>query len=164
MQGFPAFSSMLKNRSTKQVKALAGLPRQNPQADSCACGFFVSVKRHYMQTAHPHFPQLANTPAPPYYAVIFTSLRTDVDLGYAEMADKMVALAATMPGFLGVESARDVTGITVSYWADLESIRAWKYQSDHVVARDMGREHWYKCYKLRVAKVEREYGASVIGH
>ena len=27
----------------------------------------------------------ANTPAPPYYAVIFTSTRTDIEAGYEEM-------------------------------------------------------------------------------
>ena len=94
----------------------------------------------------------------PYYAVIFSSIRTEGDNGYEAMAEKMANLAATMPGYLGAESARSGIGITVSYWKDLESIRHWKYQSDHVLARDLGREQWYKCYRLRVAKVERAYG------
>ena len=84
-------------------------------------------------------PILADTPPPPYYAVIFSTLRTSGDHGYEQMAKKMAALAATMPGYLGAESARDEVGITVSYWKDLESIKNWKYQSDHVMARDMGR-------------------------
>ncbi|MBN8682339.1 MAG: antibiotic biosynthesis monooxygenase [Chitinophagales bacterium] len=94
----------------------------------------------------------------PYYAVIFSTIRTEGDNGYEAMAEKMANLAATMPGYLGAESARSDIGITVSYWKDLESIRHWKYQSDHVMARDLGREQWYKCYRLRVAKVERAYG------
>jgi heme-degrading monooxygenase HmoA len=102
--------------------------------------------------------ELANTPKPPYYAVIFTTLRTEGDQGYAAMADKMDALAATMPGYLGVESTRNEIGITVSYWKDLESIKQWKYQAEHVVARDLGREVWYSEYRLRIAKVERDYG------
>ncbi len=101
---------------------------------------------------------LANTPEPPYYAVIFSTLRTEGDQGYAEMADKMDALAATMPGYLGVESTRNEIGITVSYWKDLESIKHWKYQAEHVIARDLGREVWYSEYRLRIAKVERDYG------
>lgn len=101
---------------------------------------------------------LANTPEPPYYAVIFTSLRTETDAGYGATAQRMVELAATMPGFLGVESAREEVGITVSYWKDVESIRHWKYQMEHMVARDKGREQWYAAYRLRVAKVERAYG------
>lgn len=97
----------------------------------------------------------------PYYAVIFSSIRTEGDNGYEAMAEKMANLAATMPGYLGAESARSGIGITVSYWKDLESIRHWKYQSDHVLARDLGREQWYKCYRLRIAKVERAYGFSI---
>ena len=102
---------------------------------------------------------IAQTPKPPYYAVIFTSLRTEGgDNAYAETADRMVELAATMPGFLGVESARNDIGITVSYWADLEAIRNWKYQMEHVVARDKGREMWYQSFKTRICLVERDYG------
>jgi heme-degrading monooxygenase HmoA len=102
-------------------------------------------------------PDIANTPPAPYYAVIFTSLRTAVDEGYGDMAEKMVALAAQQPGFLGVESARDGLGITVSYWKDLESIRAWKAHAEHQVAQQLGREKWYAAFKTRIAKVERDY-------
>lgn len=101
---------------------------------------------------------LVNTPSPPYYAVIFTSLRTDGDHGYAEMADKMVALAAVQPGFLGIESAREDLGITVSYWTDLESIKRWKSNAEHLIAQQLGHEKWYSSFKTRIAKVERDYG------
>ncbi|TAH10867.1 MAG: antibiotic biosynthesis monooxygenase [Curvibacter sp.] len=100
---------------------------------------------------------LANTPPAPYYAVIFTSLRTAVDEGYGDMADKMVALASQQPGFLGVESARDGLGITVSYWKDLESIRAWKAHAEHLVAQQLGHAKWYAAFKTRIARVERDY-------
>ncbi|RQM67928.1 antibiotic biosynthesis monooxygenase family protein [Aeromonas enteropelogenes] len=101
---------------------------------------------------------IANTPEPPYYAVIFTSQRTDVDEGYAAMAERMLALARTQPGFLGVESARDGVGITVSYWRDLESIRHWKSDLEHQEAQRLGREQWYRTFKTRIARVERDYG------
>ncbi len=101
---------------------------------------------------------IANTPKPPYYAVIFTSIRTEVDNGYGATAQRMVELALQMPGCLGAESAREEVGITVSYWQDLESIKNWKYQMEHVEARDKGREIWYSKYKLRIALVERDYG------
>jgi heme-degrading monooxygenase HmoA len=94
-----------------------------------------------------------------YYAVIFTSLRNDGDIGYAEMAKKMEAIAKLQDGFLGIESARDALGITVSYWRDLESIRKWKQHTDHLEAQEKGKNSWYKAYKVRIAKVEREYGA-----
>ena len=103
----------------------------------------------------------ARTPEPPYYAVIFTSVRTDADeAGYAQTAQEMVELAARQPGFLGVESARDAggLGITVSYWASVEAISAWKAQADHATAQRLGRERWYCAYELRVARVERAYG------
>lgn len=101
--------------------------------------------------------EIATTPIPPYYAVIFTSHRTDGDQGYGEMADKMVALASTQPGFLGIESARESVGITVSYWADLESIRQWKSNAEHLVAQRLGHQQWYSSFKTRIAKVERDY-------
>jgi len=99
---------------------------------------------------------LANTPPPPYYAVIFSSTRTSGDQGYGAMADEMLRLAAEQPGYLGVESAREGVGITVSYWRDPESIRAWKANARHLVAQRLGREKWYAGFRLRIARVERE--------
>ena len=102
---------------------------------------------------------IAATPKPPYYAVIFSSLRTEGDNGYAAMAVKMMELAAQRPGFLGVESARDKDGlgITVSYWADLDSIRQWKQHPEHQKAQKLGLEQWYADCKTRITKVERDY-------
>lgn len=103
----------------------------------------------------------ASTPEPPYYAVVFTSLRTgDDDAGYAAMAAEMESLAATQPGYLGIESARDPAGlaITVSYWSSPEAIRAWRTHADHLGAQRLGRQRWYAAYQLRVCRVEREYG------
>jgi heme-degrading monooxygenase HmoA len=100
---------------------------------------------------------IAKTPEPPYYAVIFTSLRTAVDDGYGAMATRMLELAALQPGFLGVESARDGVGITVSYWTDLESIRSWKCNAEHLEAQRLGHQKWYAAFKTRIAKVERDY-------
>ena len=103
---------------------------------------------------------IAKTPKPPYYAVIFTSLRTEGDRGYGHMADQMVELAAQQPGFLGVESARTAEGlgITVSYWSSEEAITAWKAHADHRIAQETGQRVWYSDYHLRVARVERDYG------
>lgn len=101
---------------------------------------------------------IANTPAPPYYAVIFTSLRTEVEEGYKDTAMLMVELAQQQPGYLGVESARDGVGITVSYWQSLEAIRNWKRQADHIIAQQLGKEKWYAQYKTRICLVERDYG------
>ncbi len=101
---------------------------------------------------------IAHTPKPPYYAVIFTSERTAGDNGYNAMSDKMLELAMQQPGYLGYESAREGLGITVSYWESLEAIRNWKQQADHQEAQQMGRAQWYQHYKIRICKVERDYG------
>jgi len=100
---------------------------------------------------------IANTPEAPYYAVIFSSLTTTAGEGYTDTAARMVELAARQPGFLGVESAREELGITVSYWSDLDSIKAWKRNAEHLEAQKMGREKWYSNYKTRIARVERDY-------
>lgn len=101
---------------------------------------------------------IAHTPAPPYYAVIFTNLRTEIDDSYGEMADEMVRLAQTQPGYLGHESVRNGLGITVSYWESLESIKNWKSNTDHLLAQKFGKEKWYSAFKIRIALVERDYG------
>lgn len=107
----------------------------------------------------------AKTPEPPYYAVIFTSLRTAGDNGYSDMADRMVALAAEQPGFLGVESARgsDGVGITVSYWASLDAIAAWNAHGEHRVAQREGHATFYAHFETRIARVERAYAGPAAG-
>jgi heme-degrading monooxygenase HmoA len=101
---------------------------------------------------------IAKTPKPPYYAVIFSNLRTDVEEGYSEMADEMVRLAELQPGYLGHESIREGLGITISYWTNTEAIKRWKTNTDHLLAQKYGRERWYSAYKTRIALVERDYG------
>ncbi len=100
---------------------------------------------------------IAQTPKPPYYAVIFTSIRTEVEEGYAAMAQQMVELAKQQPGYLGHESAREQIGITISYWQSVEAIKNWKQVSEHLIAQQLGREKWYSYYKTRICLVERDY-------
>lgn len=93
----------------------------------------------------------------PYYAVIFTSIQKDNIAGYNEMAEKMETLAKQQPGFLGMDSARNEIGITVSYWESLEDIKKWKQQNEHLEAQLKGKKDWYKWYNVKICKVEREY-------
>lgn len=104
--------------------------------------------------------RLAATPQPPYYAVIFASVRTPEEQGYGVAADRMAELAREQPGYLGVDSVRDATGIgiTVSYWTSEAAIAAWRRHAEHTIVREQGRKNWYQEYELRVAKVERAYG------
>ena len=102
----------------------------------------------------------AELPDPPYYAVIFSSQRTPEDAGYAQMADRMVELAAEQQGYLGIESARDEVGfgITVSYWDSLDAIRNWRAHAEHRIAQEYGMKQWYLHYEIRIARVDRAYG------
>ncbi|HZH62484.1 MAG TPA: antibiotic biosynthesis monooxygenase [Metabacillus sp.] len=106
----------------------------------------------------------ANTPKPPYYAVIFTSKRTETDdKGYGQVANFMVELASKQPGYLGVESSRDQygVGITVSYWEDMESIKLWKENMSHKKAQEKGKSDWYSKYITRICKVEKDYSFNI---
>ena len=103
---------------------------------------------------------LAETFGVPYYAVIFTSLRTECEAReYDEAAQRMLDLVGQQPGFLGVESARgdNGLGITVSYWASEAAILAWKDHPQHREIRERGRSTWYRQCTTRVSRVEREY-------
>ena len=102
----------------------------------------------------------ASTPPPPYWAVVFTSVRTAADdAGYSRAAERMVELARLQRGYLGFESARDASGLglTVSYWDSLESIARWRADLEHAEAQQLGRERWYASYALRVCRVERAW-------
>ena len=103
--------------------------------------------------------RFAHTPPPPYYVVIFTSMRTPGDNGYGAMSDRMEELAAGQPGFLGLESVRgpDGFGITVAYWRSEADIAAWKAHAEHRVAQREGHRRWYEHFEVRVAKVDRAY-------
>ena len=101
---------------------------------------------------------IAATPKAPYYAVIFTARRTAIDNSYGVTADRMRVLAQAQRGFLGLESAGDDFEITVSYWADLDAIAAWKCNVDHTVAQQRGRAEWYSKFRVRICKVEHKYG------
>ncbi|MFC3414936.1 antibiotic biosynthesis monooxygenase family protein [Algoriphagus hitonicola] len=100
---------------------------------------------------------IAKTPKPPYYAVIFTNTLSNITHGYQETAQLMEKLAKEQEGYLGHESARDSLGITVSYWSDLEAIKRWKNQSQHLIAQKLGKDTWYQSFKTRICLVERDY-------
>lgn len=97
---------------------------------------------------------------PPYYAVVFTSVRTQEQDGYPETAAHMEELVQDVPGFLGMDHAQTPGGlsITVGYFRDAEAIREWRSNTEHTAARKRGRFEWYQSYSLHVAKVERSSG------
>lgn len=102
----------------------------------------------------------AETPKPPYYTVVFTSIRTEVEEGYTELNDSLWKDAQKLDGFIGAESQRgeDRFGITVLYFKDMETIHQWSKYQKHIRAKEMGKEKWYEGWRVRIGKIEREYG------
>ncbi|MDB2521272.1 antibiotic biosynthesis monooxygenase [Flavobacteriaceae bacterium] len=100
---------------------------------------------------------IISTPPTPYYAVIFTSILDEHDPEYFRMNDMLRQQAEKLDGFLGEDSARNDYGISISYWKDLDSIQQWRQNADHQWAKQKGRKDFYKEYKIRIARVEREY-------
>ncbi len=100
---------------------------------------------------------IVKTPKPPYYAVIFTSISEEIREGYENTLNRMLELAQQQEGYLGIESAKEEIGITVSYWSSLEAIRNWKMNAEHLIAQEKGRKEWYQNYKTRICLVERDY-------
>ncbi|MER6911384.1 antibiotic biosynthesis monooxygenase [Streptomyces sp. NPDC000594] len=96
---------------------------------------------------------------PPYYTVVFTSVRLDETPGYGETAERMAALVREVPGFLGYEHASDPggLGITVGYFRDEEAIAAWRRNLEHQTAQRRGRDRWYRHYSVHIARVERSH-------
>lgn len=105
---------------------------------------------------------IAATPKPPYYAAIFSSVRTEGDEeAHGAMGEEMAVLATTQPGFLGFEFGADTPerfGLFISYWKKDSDIRRWKELGAHAEAQRLGKERWYSAYRIRIAKVERDYG------
>lgn len=103
---------------------------------------------------------LIETPVPPYYTVIFSSIRTEVEEGYTELNDELWLDAQKLDGFIGADSVRkdDGEGITTLYFKDMETIHQWAKYQKHIRAKELGKEKWYKDYKVRIGKIEREYG------
>ncbi len=65
-------------------------------------------------------------------------------------------------GFLGeapccrIESEKRF--VTLFYWRDRESIKAWREDPEHLKTQQLGREKIFAWYKIRVCELEREYG------
>ncbi|WP_406353519.1 antibiotic biosynthesis monooxygenase family protein [Streptomyces sp. NBC_00658] len=112
----------------------------------------------------PDAPASAATPVaahePPYYAVVFTSLRTEGDNGYGETAERMGELVKEIPGFLGEDYARTPggLGISVAYFRDEAAIEEWRNHQEHRVAKKHGRDHWFERYSIHISKVEHSHG------
>ncbi len=96
---------------------------------------------------------MLNTPKPPYFSIVFTSTRTEVEVDYLDTNEKLLALARSEPGFIGEDSVQNELGITVSYWKDMESIQRWRDNLEHKLAKERGINEWDQSYHIRIAEV-----------
>ncbi len=97
---------------------------------------------------------------PPYYVVVFTSRRTEVDDGFSVLDAKLYEKAQTYPGFLGMNSFRvaDGWGVALVYWKTLENIDAWRRDEQYRAAKEKGRTVWYSDFWVEICRVEQSYG------
>ncbi len=100
--------------------------------------------------------KFAQTPEPPYYAVIFTTVKSENLEGYAEMNARMFELAQQQKGYLGIESTHGAIGLSVTYWETLEDIARWRNHAEHKLAQAKGYATWYQAFATRVCRVERD--------
>ena len=93
------------------------------------------------------------------YAVIFKAEILELDSEYTEMAEKMRHLAMSQYACTEFTScAEGEYEISISYWPNLDQIKKWKQNIDHLDAQNKGRSKWYKSYKIEITKIERSYG------
>ncbi|NLD75730.1 MAG: antibiotic biosynthesis monooxygenase [Acidimicrobiales bacterium] len=77
--------------------------------------------------------------------------------GYPEMADRMVELGTSMPGFVDFKTftADDGERLAVITFADEQSQLAWRRQNEHALAQEAGRQRFYDEYSLQVCTCDR---------
>ena len=102
--------------------------------------------------------RIARTPEPPYYAVIAPSALSEDTKGYPELGLRLIELARSVDGFLGIELCLDRSfSLSVSYWRSLEAIETWRRNAQHLVAKDLGKKRFFASYLTRIARVEQVY-------
>ena len=92
------------------------------------------------------------------FAVIFKAEINTLDSDYAAMARRMRKLAIDKYGCSDfISTTEENLEIAVSYWNDLDQIKKWKQDSEHLAAQDKGKSIWYKSYSVQIVEIIREY-------
>ena len=95
--------------------------------------------------------------------VLFRSrLTATAGADYAATAEAMLERARRMPGFVDYRhyEAADGERLSVIWWEDEATLRAWAEDAEHREAQRLGRERWYAWYRLDVGQVLRSYGST----
>jgi len=92
------------------------------------------------------------------YAVIFKAEINTLDSNYADIAKRMRELAIDKYGCCDfISTTEGNIEIAISYWNDLDQIKRWKQDSEHLKAQEIGKSDWYKSYTVQVVQIIREY-------
>ena len=92
------------------------------------------------------------------------ALRPGMEARFEAALDKAHACIKKYDGFLGEEPCRSISDenrfVTLFYFHDRESIKAWRRDADHIRLKQMGKEEIFSWYRIRIAEIEREYGSN----
>ncbi len=92
------------------------------------------------------------------YAVIFRATIRQLDSAYSDMASQLRQLALDRYGCLEFTAVTEgEQEIAISYWSDLEQIKQWKQDPLHLQAQQLGKQQWYRDYRVQIVEVLREY-------
>ena len=77
---------------------------------------------------------------------------------YVSLVDRMIELAASMPGYISHKGffADDGERVTIVEFESEEAQRAWRMQPEHRDAQRKAREIYYSSYSVQVCEVKRE--------
>jgi heme-degrading monooxygenase HmoA len=98
---------------------------------------------------------LENEGSGPVVTIFRSRLRPDVMAEYRPLAQHMLELARSMPGFVSFDSYRDPSGerVSVIVFADGASHAAWRSQPEHRRAQEAGRRRLYEWYQVQVCRL-----------
>ena len=90
--------------------------------------------------------------------LFFSRLTPEAGEEYVATDQRLMELARSAPGFVDVKSftAADGERLTIVWWKDLETLRAWREDPEHRKAQAKGRALWYRYYDVEVAEMVRE--------
>lgn len=96
-------------------------------------------------------------------AVIFEFSATDAHRqDYLDLAAGLNEVVKGFDGFVSIERFQSLGDpakfVSLSFWRDEEAVRKWRNVQKHREAQKKGRAGIFSAYRLRVAKVVRDYG------
>ncbi len=80
---------------------------------------------------------------------------------YFEIAAELKSSLVNIDGFVSIERFQSLVSpnkyLSLSFWQNEKSVKAWRTQFDHKNAQQQGRNRIFENYRLRVADVGRDY-------